>query len=259
MQYTDDKKRFAFLLSKFTRIKESEILDCLKENNVKALIENPTILKITEIQRQKFFEIKELHNLIDNLKLNEKQYVLRSSSSARDYFKNYLKDLQDKERFACAFLDNSNRVISTKIMSAGTVNESPVYPREIAKEAVLCNAASVILAHNHPGGSESPSQADVHVTNRIVEALATLSIKCADHIIVTDISTTSLAERGLISSSPDNRNSSQESQIEYTIDKKNTISNIDKLIEQKKQELIEKQKTMKINRKSHYEVKKQGR
>ncbi|NLD45776.1 MAG: DNA repair protein [Clostridiaceae bacterium] len=227
MQYDEDKKRFAELLYKFTGIKKSTISDYLKENTIKSLIENPTVLKITDKQLQKLLELKELRNTTDNLKTHDKQYILHSSILAQEYFKELMKGFQDKERFICAFLDSGNRVISTKVMSSGTVNESPVYPREIVKEAILRNANSVILAHNHPGGRLSPSHADLEVTNNIIAALGTINVNCPDHIIVADNQSVSLAERGYILKPPGNSKCVSEGSGKYTVETlsiKNRIS-----------------------------------
>ncbi|NLD47141.1 MAG: DNA repair protein [Clostridiaceae bacterium] len=196
MQYAEDKRRFSELLSKFTGINETNIIDYLKENTVKSLIENPTVIKTTQDQIQKLSELKELRNITDNLKKHDKHYTLRASNESQEYFQDYMKDFHDKEQFVCSFLDSGNRVISTKVMSRGTVNESPVFPREIVKEAILKNARSVILAHNHPGGSLRPSQADLNITRKMVEALYAVDVKCIDHIIVAGNKSVSLAEMG---------------------------------------------------------------
>ena len=80
----------------------------------------------------------------------------------------------------------------------GTINESPVYPRLIVETALRHKANSVILAHNHPGGSLNPSKADVDATRRIAAALEAISIKVVDHIIVCGGKYVSFAERGLL-------------------------------------------------------------
>lgn len=85
----------------------------------------------------------------------------------------------------------------TKI-STGTVNEAPIYPREIVKTALDYNANSVILAHNHPGGSNEASKADIEATQKVIQALNTISVRVIDHIIVADNKYLSLAEKGLL-------------------------------------------------------------
>jgi DNA repair protein RadC len=111
-------------------------------------------------------------------------------------FKTYFADLKDKEHFLCTFLDNQNKVISTKIMSSGTINEAPIYARELLKEALMHDANTVIVAHNHPGGTPYPSRADMKVTKVINQALASVSINLLDHIIVADNNFYSFADHG---------------------------------------------------------------
>lgn len=217
MQYEDDKKRFSELLSKYTGINETDIIDYLKENTVKSLIENPTVIKTTSDQIQKLSELKELRNITDNLKKHDKHYTLRASYEAQEYFQEYMKDFHDKEQFVCSFLDSGYRVISTKVMSSGTVSESPVFPREIVKEAILNNARSVILAHNHPGGILRPSQADLIVTRKIVEALFAVDVKCLDHIIVAGNKSVSLAEMGEVPEPLSSNSAIREKSYKYSI------------------------------------------
>ena len=109
-----------------------------------------------------------------------------------------------RNAFACSFLDTSHRIIATKVITTGTINQAPIYPREIVKSALLYDSSSVILAHNHPGGSLSPSPEDIAVTKLIGDALATLKIDIVDHIIVGDDKFTSFCEKGLPLISNDN-------------------------------------------------------
>lgn len=90
------------------------------------------------------------------------------------------------EEFWAAFLDTKNRVIAWEQVSRGTVDATPVFPREIMATALRLEAASIILAHNHPGGDPTPSTEDVRLTDRIRETAAGLDIRVLDHLIVTD-------------------------------------------------------------------------
>ena len=92
-------------------------------------------------------------------------------------------------------LNTRNNVIGCFEIARGTVNESPVYVREIATRALLSNAVSVILARNHPGGSLRPSDADLNFTMRTKDALKLLGIKLLDHIIVSSAGYYSMAEQ----------------------------------------------------------------
>jgi len=102
------------------------------------------------------------------------------------------------EKFGMIGLDTQNNVISIDIMHEGTINQSIVYPREIVTRALLTNAASVILFHNHPSGSLKPSKADLEVTERLVKALETIDISVHDHIILTRFEYVSFSEKGLL-------------------------------------------------------------
>ena len=203
-QYDIDKDRFVELFSKFTGISKIKLYDYLESNSISTLFDHPTSINTTDTQREKINQLKELRNLYYNLKSQNKVYKIDSPQKAGEYFREYFIGAKDKERFACSFLDNSNRIIATKVISTGTVNEAPVYPREILKAVLLYDASSVILAHNHPGGSLYPSQQDITVTKTIGDALAAINIKVLDHIIVGDDNFSSFAEKGLALSSHDN-------------------------------------------------------
>lgn len=92
---------------------------------------------------------------------------------------------QDKEHFFVFHLDVRNKVKIMELISLGTLNMSPVHPREVFTRAIGKRAASIILAHNHPSGNIEPSAEDIMVTKRLVDAGKLLSIEVADHIIYT--------------------------------------------------------------------------
>jgi len=90
----------------------------------------------------------------------------------------------DKEQFCILFLDKRNQLISEEVQQTGTVDHTPVYPREVIKRALELSATALILVHNHPSGDPSPSQADVQMTKAIIDIAAPLGIAVHDHIIV---------------------------------------------------------------------------
>jgi len=90
----------------------------------------------------------------------------------------------DREHFVALHLDARNQVTALEIVSTGSLNASLVHPREVFKAAILNNAASVILAHNHPSGDTTPSREDIELTRRLVQAGDILGIDVFDHIIV---------------------------------------------------------------------------
>lgn len=102
------------------------------------------------------------------------------------------------EIFAVLFLDSQNRLLSYEELFRGTVTQTSVYPREIAKRALELNASACILAHNHPSGSLQPSRADEALTQTLKTTLALIDARVLDHIIVGGGSTLSMAEQGLL-------------------------------------------------------------
>ena len=104
----------------------------------------------------------------------------------------------EHEVFAALFLDAKHQLIQYVEMFRGSIDSASVYPREVVKEALHCNAAAVIFAHNHPSGNPEPSQADKTLTQRLKEALMLVEVRSLDHIVVGGRQTVSFAERGLI-------------------------------------------------------------
>jgi len=203
-QYDIEKDRFVDLCSKFTGISKTNLNKYLETNTVSNLFAHPGAINITDTQRNKVLQLQEMRGLYNNLKSQDHVYTLNSSSRSGEYFKEFFYNTKDKEQFVCSFLDNSNQIIATKVMTTGTVNMSAVFPREICKAALLNDAASVILAHNHPGGSLKPSPEDITVTRQIDASLKTLKVQLLDHIIVTDRSFTSFQEKGIsLTNEPD--------------------------------------------------------
>jgi DNA repair protein RadC len=90
----------------------------------------------------------------------------------------------DKEHFRILFLDKKNQLISDEVQQTGTVDQTPVYPREVIKRALELSATALVLVHNHPSGDPTPSQADIEMTRAIVGIATPLEINVHDHIIV---------------------------------------------------------------------------
>ena len=121
--------------------------------------------------------------------------ALSSPTAVRDYLRLKLGGL-GHEVFMVIFLDAQNRVIDQDILFTGTLTQTSVYPREVVKHALTHNAASLILAHNHPSGVAEPSQADRWLTDQLKQALALVDVKVLDHFIVAGNHSTSFAEHG---------------------------------------------------------------
>jgi DNA repair protein RadC len=100
------------------------------------------------------------------------------------------------ESFHVLFLDVKNRLIDAKELFRGTLTHTSVYPREVVKEALARNAASVMLAHNHPSGTPEPSESDLLLTRALMQALALVDVRILDHFVVAGHQVHSFAEHG---------------------------------------------------------------
>jgi DNA repair protein RadC len=131
----------------------------------------------------------------ETIKIGE---TLQSSQHAKSFLVQQLGSYAH-EVFACLFLDSHQRVLAFEELFQGTINESNVYPREVVKRGLAHNAAKVILAHNHPSGRLTPSQADCDITVLLKQALGLGGIQVIDHIIVGHKDALSLMECGKMS------------------------------------------------------------
>ncbi len=102
------------------------------------------------------------------------------------------------EQFRVLFLDNRNRLLADEAQQRGTVNHTPVYPREVAKRALELHATALILVHNHPSGDPAPSRDDIAMTEQIRAAAAALSIVLHDHIVIGNGRWLSFRREGLL-------------------------------------------------------------
>jgi len=125
------------------------------------------------------------------------QPVLSNWDSLMDYL-NTVMARERVEQFRVLFLDSRNRLIADEAQAKGTVNHTPVYPREVVRRALELQAAAIILSHNHPSGDPSPSRDDIVMTQQIVEAAKTLSITVHDHVIVGNGTWLSFRKEGLL-------------------------------------------------------------
>jgi len=123
--------------------------------------------------------------------------MLSSPAEAVDVIRDYIGDT-DREIFIAVLLNMKNKLIGINTVSIGSLNSSIVHPREVLKPAMLANAASTIVAHNHPSGDPTPSREDLDVTKRLVEAGEILGIKVLDHIIIGEGRHLSFKERGYL-------------------------------------------------------------
>ena len=125
-------------------------------------------------------------------------YNIRRISEPKDIVdlgKKFLDEL-DREELIVACLNAKNEVNSVNVVSIGSLNNSIVHPREVFKTAILSNAASIVMIHNHPSGDVTPSKEDKEITLRIKESGIILGIKLLDHIIIGNDTYYSFKEHG---------------------------------------------------------------
>lgn len=122
---------------------------------------------------------------------------LGNPEAVRTYLRIVLSG-QEYESFMVLFLDHQNRLIRALELFRGTLSQATVYPREVLKSALAHNAASVILAHNHPSGRADPSHSDRHITSTLKQALGLVDIRVLDHFVVAQGEVYSFSENGLL-------------------------------------------------------------
>lgn len=123
---------------------------------------------------------------------------ITSPSDAEVLCRSFLED-SDREQLIAISLDTKNQPTNINVVSIGSLNSSIVHPREVFKLAILSNANSIIIAHNHPSGDATPSREDINITKRLKECGELIGINLIDHIIIGDEgSFTSLKEKGII-------------------------------------------------------------
>ena len=127
----------------------------------------------------------------------KQQTLFDAPHAVRDYLQLQLGS-RPYEVFAVMFLDSQHRLIVLEELFRGTLTQTSVYPREVVVRALALNAASVVLAHNHPSGTAQPSRADEALTQTLKAALGLVDVRVLDHFVVTSTEAVSMAERGLL-------------------------------------------------------------
>ena len=131
-----------------------------------------------------------------NLEYGDTQ--ISSPKDCANIFKKFIGDY-DREALVVLTLDTKNKINSITVASLGSVNSSIVHPREIFKTAILSNAASIIISHNHPSGDCTPSKEDISITARLKECGRILGIEVLDHVIIGEYDKyLSFKEKGLL-------------------------------------------------------------
>jgi len=134
-------------------------------------------------------------------RLAKAEILYRPVLSNWDRLMEYLQAVLARERveqFRILFLDNKNRLLADEAQAKGTVNHTPVYPREVVKRALELHATAIILVHNHPSGDPSPSHDDIEMTKEIKRASSALGVVLHDHVIVGNGQWLSFRKHGLL-------------------------------------------------------------
>jgi DNA repair protein RadC len=169
--------------------------------NVKAISE-ATLEELSQIKGiglAKAVQIKACFELgkRKDLEPELKDYDIKNPQSVVIAIRAGIKD-KAKEHFKLILLNTRNKIIGISTISVGSLNTSVVHPREVFKDAIIHNAHSVVLAHNHPSGDTNPSEDDLTITKRLKEAGKILGIEVIDHIIISKNGYFSFKEKGLL-------------------------------------------------------------
>jgi DNA repair protein RadC len=123
--------------------------------------------------------------------------ILTSWDKVIDYCRTALAH-EPTERFHLLFLDRKNVLIADEVQQEGTIDHTPVYPREVVKRALALNASAIIMVHNHPSGDTTPSRADIEMTKRVRDALGAVGITLHDHLVIGRAGHASFKALGLL-------------------------------------------------------------
>lgn len=124
-----------------------------------------------------------------------KEGTIHSSVWVGNYLIEEMRDFE-QENVMALYLNTKNEIIKKEILFVGSINSSVAHPREIFKGAIRCNAARIILAHNHPSGNPEPSRADIVFTKQLAEAGELMGIELLDHFVIGETNYVSLREEG---------------------------------------------------------------
>jgi DNA repair protein RadC len=159
-----------------------------------------SLQKVDGIGKDKAAALAAAFELNRRIQSQAKLLSNKKITSPHDVAEIFIPLLRDevKEKFIVVCLNSSNKIIKYDTISIGNLNSSVVHPREIFKVAIDCLSASIILIHNHPSGNLEPSNEDISITKKIVEAGKLMDIPVFDHLIVTSEGFTSFVEKRLI-------------------------------------------------------------
>ena len=185
----DTKPLAKALLARFGTLSDVLAADASELNKIDGI--GPTTIADLKV-------IKALAEQVGREQLRDRP-VLSSWQSLIDYCRTAMAH-EPREQLRILFLDKKNRLIADEVQQTGTVDHAPVYPREVVRRALELSSTAIIIIHNHPSGDPTPSDGDVRMTARIVEAAKHLGITVHDHIIIARNGHSSFRSLGLIDS-----------------------------------------------------------
>jgi len=209
-----DKPREKLLQKGVKALKDYELLAILigsgtKDKDVLKLSREISKLYEDDFENISIEKLTAIHGL-GNVKASQllcaielsKRYIIKQNiqiTKAEDIYI-LLDEYKNKQQeyFITITLDGANHVIEKRVISIGTINQSLVHPREVFSPALVSNATSIILAHNHPSGELSPSIEDINITRRLKESSKLLGIELLDHVIISKYGYFSFKDEGLL-------------------------------------------------------------
>ncbi len=190
---TGNKNDSAIDLARKILSKDSRGLVYLRDTTMQELMETKGVGECKAAQILAAIEIGKRINFREALS----KVKITEPNTIANLYMDEMRYLQ-KEHFRIMLLDTKNQIIVTEEISVGTLNASIVHPRDVFKAAIKRNSNSMILVHNHPSGDPAPSNEDINITNRLVDAGNLIGIKVLDHIIIGDNRYISFKEKNLI-------------------------------------------------------------
>lgn len=157
------------------------------------------LIAIKGMNEAAIVQLKAIQDMSERLIKNEieEKPILQSWKALLDYCRASMGHLK-KEQFRLLFLNKKHMLISDELQEFGTVDQTPVYPREIVKRALQLEASSIIMVHNHPSGDVRPSGADIQITKQIMQAAEAVGIMLHDHVIISSKSHYSFRAHGVM-------------------------------------------------------------
>ena len=212
--YNEDKPREKVIKKGVKALKNEELLSVLlgsgvQGKDVRKLSKEIISLMNEGIEKLNLDKLCQIHGLgtakaaqiLASLELSKRYYLTqyRKISTSKDVFEE-LRAFSDRkqEYFLTITLDGASHIIEKRTVFIGTLNQSLVHPREVFADAICDRAAGIILAHNHPSGTLTPSRADIQITERLKDVAKLVGIELLDHIILTKEGYYSFSDEGIL-------------------------------------------------------------